>query len=298
MRYFDLHCDTLYRATTESKTMDSSELELSFNISKSMFKKWYQCTAIWIPDELNDMEAMEFFEKSADKLKAESKRLSVPINDINAPCSFIFTVENAKVLSDDINNIYKLKEKGVRMITLTWNDENNLGGGVLAQETGLKPFGRKCIFELEKNDIIVDISHASDKLFYDVAETAQKPFVASHSNSRSICNNLRNLTDEQFSVMVKKGGLVGLNFHKNFLSEDGDKACIDDVIRHAYHFLSLGGENILAIGSDFDGADMPADLNSTYKITILAETFIKRGFNEQIVQKIIFDNAHNFFSKF
>ncbi len=298
MRYFDLHCDTLYRAITESKKIDSEDFELSFNSSKSTFKKWCQCTAIWIPDELNEADAMKLFEKSADMLQTESKRLSVPINDINAAFSFIFTVENAKVLSDDINNIFKLKNKGVQMITLTWNAENNLGGGAQAQKTGLKPFGEKCIYELEKNDIIVDISHASDKMFYDVAEIAQKPFVASHSNSRTVCNNIRNLTDEQFSVIVKNGGLVGLNFHKSFLSDKENSACMDDIIRHAYHFLSLGGENTLAIGSDFDGADIPADLNSTDKTAILAETFIKRGINEQIVQKIMYDNAHNFFSKF
>lgn len=297
MRYFDLHCDTLYRAVNESKYLDCEDYELSFNSARELFDTWKQCTAIWIPDELSTKEAQVLFENASAKLTDDARRLLVPINDFDAEQSLIFTVENAKLISD-ANYIAHLKNRGVRMITLTWNAENNIGGGVLAQGTGLTHFGYECIREFENQDIVIDISHASDRLFYDVAEASKKPFVASHSNSRTVCNNMRNLTDEQFSVIVNRGGLVGLNFHKAFLSENSNKSSLTDVLRHAHHFLSLGGENTLAIGSDFDGADMPDDLNSSDKIAILAETFINSGINEQIVQKIMYDNAHNFFSKF
>lgn len=297
MRYFDLHCDTLYRAVNESKYLDSKDFELSFNSARELFDTWKQCTAIWIPDEFSTKEAQALFEIASAKLTDDARRLLMPINDFDAEQSLIFTVENAKLISD-VNYIAHLKSRGVRMITLTWNAENNIGGGALAQGTGLTPFGHKCIRELENHDIVIDISHASDRLFYDVAEASKKPFVASHSNSRTVCNNMRNITDDQFSVIVNRGGLVGLNFHKNFLSEKPEKSSLMDVLRHAHYFLSLGGENTLAIGSDFDGADIPDDLNSSTKIAILAETFIKSGINEQIVQKIMYDNAHNFFSKF
>ena len=269
MRYFDLHCDTLYRAVNESKYLDSKDFELSFNSARELFDTWKQCTAIWIPDEFSTKEAQALFEIASAKLTDDARRLLVSINDFDAEQSLIFTVENAKLISD-VNYIAHLKSRGVRMITLTWNAENNIGGGALAQGTGLTPFGHKCIRELENQDIVIDISHASDRLFYDVAEASKKPFVASHSNSRTVCNNMRNLTDDQFSVIVNRGGLVGLNFHKNFLSEKPDKSSLMDVLRHAHHFLSLGGENTLAIGSDFDGADIPDDLNSSTKIAILA----------------------------
>lgn len=299
MQFFDLHCDTLYKAATEGKTLDEPHYEVSFSKGNSSFTKWRECTAIWIPDNMNILEMRTLFESACGVLRDESKRLSVPVNDLNSrKNSFILTVENGALIGDDITYIRILKEAGVKMLTLTWNAENSIGGGADAQGVGLKPFGKLCVKTLESEGIIIDVSHASDRLFWDVAEIANKPFVASHSNSRSVCNHRRNLTDEQFEYISKIGGLVGLNFHVVFLNDNPSEASADDILKHAYHFLSLGGENTLAIGSDFDGATMPKSIGSIAKIENLYNLFIKQGFNEQVVQKIMHDNAHNFFSKF
>ena len=125
------------------------------------------------------------------------------------------------------------------MLTLTWNGTCEFGdGAMVTHPKGLTEFGRKAIPKLEQHRIVVDISHASEPLFYDVAEIASKPLVASHSNAKAVCKHPRNLTNEQVQMIKQSGGLIGLNFHPPFLKEDGI-ATVDDLIAHAEHFLSL-----------------------------------------------------------
>ena len=290
MRFFDLHSDTLYKAHNINKHLDSDCFHFSKKQSELLFEDFSQCLAIWIPDDLPNISARELFDACLRKFNSEvssddKKRL-------------ILTLENARIIEKDLNYIYHLKESGIRIITLTWNAENCIGGGADTKGKGLTDFGKKALKVIEDNNIIVDISHASDMLFYDVLSNTSKPIVATHSNARSLCGHRRNLTDEQFIEIVKRKGLVGLNFCEFFLNNEPSDASALDVLRHAYHFLSLGGEDVLAIGTDFDGADVPRDLMGTKHIPYLYETFIKGGFNQQIVQKIMYDNAHNFCMNF
>ena len=162
---------------------------------------------------------------------------------------------------------------------------------------GISSFGRDVVKELENNNIAVDLSHASDRLFYDVINIAKKPVIATHSNSRKITNVKRNLTDEQFRIISQMGGIVGLNFYRGFLNNNEEKASIDDIILHAEHFLNLGGEDVLAIGSDFDGADMPTDISGVESIPSIYQRFLKE-FGEKITKKIFFDNAFLCFTNF
>lgn len=300
MQFFDLHCDTLYKAYTSNLTLNEPTFEISIDRGKA-FSKWCECTAVWIPDGLSAKEGMKLFLGCCEKLEKEASEAQIDlslVNEYSREHSFILTVENASFLDNDISKVSLLKDKGVRMITLTWNDENCLGGGADKQGVGLKPFGKQCLEAFEKNSIVIDVSHASDKLFYDVCEHTVRPFAASHSNSRKVCDHRRNITDEQFGIIKERGGVVGLNFHRDFLSIDSEKAGVCDVLRHTEHFLSLGGENTICIGSDFDGSDVPQSLNGIEKIADLYEEYLKIGYNEQLVQKILFDNAYNFFTKF
>lgn len=297
MRYFDLHCDTLYKAASGNGSLDNPEYEVA--ISKGLrFDSWHQCMAVWIPDDISDHDGLKLFHKALNILKNEAKSYNIQLSDLRIDHSLILTVENGKILCKDIENINMLSDAGVRMLTLTWNSENCIGGGADAPQKGLSDFGRKCIPELENRNIIIDISHSSDKTFYDTVELARKPVVASHSNSRKICNHRRNLTDEQFRIISDTGGIVGLNFHRDFLSARSSEASVKDVLIHTDHFLGLGGEGTLCIGSDFDGSDIPLDLNSIEKIPNLYESFLKIGYTEQLVQKIMYYNAYNFFSRF
>lgn len=110
---------------------------------------------------------------------------------------------------------------------------------------------------MERQNIIVDVSHLNDEGFADLCKIASKPFIATHSNSRAICGHSRNLTDAQFCEIRDRGGIVGLNYYRNFIVDGGETTSISDLLKHVHHFLELGGENTIALGSDFDGSGHP-----------------------------------------
>lgn len=305
MQLFDFHCDTLYRAVNESKTINEEQpFHLSVDRGKN-YDKWLQCMAIWIPDELRNEDATNLFLTSFEKLKNESKINNIElVSDFknigtNNDYGLIFTVENGSVLAGKIENVELLAKCNVKIVTLTWNGHNEIGDGAdVENPIGITEFGEKVINEFEKNKIVVDVSHASDKLFYDVAEIASKPFIATHSNSRKITNHRRNLTEEQFLIIANNGGVVGLNFCNTFLCNNPENVSMNDILKHAEHFLSIGGENTICLGTDFDGTDVPPDINGIEGMSNLYELFLKENYSEELVKKIFWNNAINFCQNF
>lgn len=287
MKLFDLHCDSLYRGYTENQPLGENRFHLDLKRGKRL-DRWSQCFAVWIPDELRGKAAMTLFDGCCEKFRRE---LAPYRSETFSP---VLTVEGGAVLGGKLANLEKLADRGVKMMTLTWNGENELGGGA-DTALGLTPFGREALKEMERLSIVADVSHASDALFYDVAEIAEKPIVASHSNARAVCPHRRNLTDRQFQILRDKGGLVGLNFCVHFLREDSN-AHFEDLLRHADHFWSLGGETTLCLGSDYDGTDVPPELDGIEKMQDLYELFLKHNYKESLVNSLFFDNVSKFFA--
>ena len=289
MEYFDLHCDTLYKATVNNSSFQDETNHISINKAEHL-SKWTQLFAVFIPDEIRGKNATNFFNKAVGVFK--NNRIN------NEKINMLLAVENASMLAGDLSNISLLIENKVRSVTLTWNGENELGSGAMCKrDIGLTSFGKEVVKMLEENNIAVDVSHASDKLFYDVVKIAKKPVIATHSNSRTVTDVKRNLTDEQFKIIRDMGGIVGINFYKGFLNNDEDEARIDDIIRHTEHFLNLSGENTIAIGSDFDGADMPSDICDLTSIFAIYQRFLSE-FDVNITKKIFYDNANMYFTSF
>lgn len=307
MRFFDLHCDTIYEITKKNGDIFKNDLSVSLEKTKN-FKSYIGCFAVWIPDSLRGQSAFDFFEKCQKTLHAQAKKNE----NIVKICKYaddaekikneggngiILAVEGSAALGGDLSKVSYLKKCGVKMMTLTWNGVCEAGDGAKVDNPkGLTKFGKNLVKKLEENDIIIDISHASEKLFYDVAEICEKPIVATHSNCKKVCGNPRNLTDEQIKIIKEKGGLIGLTFCKDFLSNSKD-ASMDDVLRHFEHFLLLFCEDNLAFGSDFDGADTPEEISSIDKIKNLYEYFLKKGYKENLLDKVFFSNAYNFVNK-
>ena len=293
MQFFDFHCDTPYRCYEENGDIFNNDFHISVSKAKYL-EKWMQCMAIWIPDEYKGDNAFKFFKAVYDRFVTLAPDMLIKSREDFEKQSkgFIMTAEGGSVIAGDLDKINKLAQMGIKILTLTWNGANEIGGGA-DTDTGITPFGIKALAELERNNIIVDISHASDKLFYDVYKYHSKPFIATHSNSRKLCNHRRNLTDEQFMIIKDCGGVVGLNFCKNFLKEDGD-ATIEHIFAHAEHFLSLGGENTVAIGSDFDGADLPNGVLGIQSIGDIYNYFLSKNYSEALVKKIFFHNGYDF----
>lgn len=303
MRIFDLHCDTITECYNRRLSLQNNR-ELHISLERGQrFAPWYQCYAIWIPDELRGQAAVRFFEEAArffQQSAAGAKNTTICINkeDFNKmenQHGAVLTVEGGAVLAGNIDNVALLAKYGVRALTLTWNGSCELGDGAMVDDPkGLTKFGRRVITALEQHNIVVDVSHASEPLFYDAAELAEKPFIATHSNAKAVCDHPRNLTDEQFEIIRERGGLVGLNLHRWFLKENGE-ATLDDVFRHAYHFLSLGGENTVALGTDFDGADILTPVKNIEYLEALADHFSKRGLTDTTIDRIFYQNAKDFF---
>ncbi len=306
MEYFDLHCDTITACEKQKRPLQKNNLHIDLQRGAAL-DNYVQCFAVFIEDARPREQAFSFFERVVERLHDECEmhkeqmKLCGKPGDLTAAqqqrkIAAVLTVENGALLAGKLERLDRMASLGVKMMTLTWNGENEIGAGAGTNvKTGLTPFGRAVLPKMESLGIVADISHASDRLFEDTAAMAKKPLVASHSNARKICPHRRNLTDEQFAFIRDGQGLVGLNFYKAFLNKEPDCADSSDILRHAEHFLSLGGEDVLAIGSDFDGAAMPAGISGLESIESLYELFLKHNYNETLVQKIFFKNASDFF---
>ena len=213
----------------------------------------------------------------------------------NKTAAFL-TIENGSALAGDITRVHTLAEQGVRAITLTWNGENELGSGHTTDH-GLSEFGKEAVREMEKEGVLVDVSHLNDHGFADLLEVAAKPFVATHSNARALCSHKRNLTDDMIREMVRRDCLIGLNYFVKFLRDDGEGHSLYDIYRHTMHFFELGGKKNLALGSDFDGSLLPECLNTPAKAASIYEYLISRGVSQEDADGVMYKNAQEFFRK-
>ena len=158
-------------------------------------------------------------------------------------------------------------------------------------------YGIAAVREMEKENILVDVSHLNDPGFADLLEVATKPFVATHSNARALCSHKRNLTDDMIREMVRRDCLIGLNYFVKFLRDDGDVKSLDDLYRHAMHFFELGARKNLALGSDFDGSVLPECLNTPAKAASFYEYLLSRGVSQEDADGVFYKNAQAFFHK-
>lgn len=305
MPVFDLHCDTLTAFMAPLRCRDTLNDPCSaFALAKAEGLSWCQCCAVFVPDGLTPQEALGYYRFHRNSFQRQVNNCSgqalacTTAEEISAAwdqkkTALVLTVENGSLLGAGLEHVEELRRDGVRMVTLTWNGENALGSGH-ETDRGLTPLGKAAVRALEEAGIVVDVSHLNDAGFRDVLEAAQKPFAASHSNARCICPHRRNLEDGQIREMVMRKCIIGLNYYSPFLRSDGKEADFDDVYRHICHFLELGAEDCLALGSDFDGADLPPCLDDCTKVPALGEYLLSRGLGRPLVEKIFWKNALDF----
>ena len=305
MKAFDMHCDTLLGGNRNHWDLVNDQMHISLD-KLGAFEHYVQCFAIFIPDQFRGQDAIDFYDRTFAYYQAQTEKYAdrmewahngKELAQAKIPITGILTIEGGCALAGDISRVKLLKEQGVAMMTLTWNGPNELGCGTSKNE-GLTDFGKAAIKEMEKVGMLVDLSHISDAGFDDACSVATKPLIASHSNSRAVCGHIRNVTDEQFKEYVKRGGLVGLNYSKDFICDDPEKADFDWLYRHIEHFLSLGGEKVVALGSDFDGTHVPECLSSVEKNADFYEYLLKKNLNEDLVRDIFFENANRVFQEY
>jgi len=306
-KIIDLHCDTFLKMAYNNWSLSNVGLHFS-PARRPEDLRICQAAAINVSDDLRGKPAQDAFLKVYDVYKRELQTVLDEVGVLRdfskleqsleeKPVVFFLTVEGGYVLGGELEWVDKLYDLGATMMTLTWNGANEICGGC-DTGGGFTPFGRQVVARMEELGMSVDVSHLSDQGFWQLCEFATKPVCASHSNSRSICNHQRNLTDDMFREIARQGGIVGFNYHAPFIKAGGNSSSIEDLLRHLHHFLELGGEDAVALGSDFDGADIPPYLRGIEKLAGLKGAIISSGIPEKIADKVLYSNAYRYLTSF
>ena len=304
MKLFDLHCDTIGECYKNKLSLRNSKLNVSLDKAKEI-ESYTQVFAVWIPDELRGKSATDYFNNVCDYYYKElelNKDLIVNLKDAKKDekrVKAILAIEGGAALAGDTENIYKVYEKGVRILTLTWNAQNEIASGAFCENGGITSFGKTVIKKMEKLKMVVDVSHLNRESFFDVAENTALPFIASHSNPDIVETNAgrkRNLTDEQIEIIKERNGLIGLNFYKEFLDVD-NKTGVDALKVHLDYLLNKGCENIIALGSDFDGCDLSDGITGLESMDSVYNSLINDGFSKTLIDNMFCYNAERFFRK-
>lgn len=208
----------------------------------------------------------------------------------------ILSLEGAEAIERDLAKLRTLYNLGVRAIGLTWNNANEVADGVREERGGgLTRFGHEVMAEINRLGMITDVSHLSEKGFWEVLELSNKPVIASHSNAKSICNHPRNLSDKQIKAIIDTNGMIGVTFVRSFVSKK-ERPDIDDLLLHIEHIATLGGIYNIGLGSDFDGATTIVGLEDAGKYANLANALYKNYTSSQ-AEAILGTNWLNYFKR-
>lgn len=197
------------------------------------------------------------------------------------------SVEGPEGFCCDPGRLEELREAGITMLNLNWNADNALAGCSKYDGPGLSQKGKEFVRRAQKLGMIIDVSHTSDRAFWDLMDLTEKPVVASHSNSRALCGHSRNLTDDMFRALCDCGGYAGINLCVEFLSEQPEEADLEAVYRHMDHFLSISGGGHVALGGDLDGIDvLPKGYRGLHDYQSLACFLENKGFASDVIENI------------
>lgn len=304
MKFIDLHCDTIDRLLEFEN--DNKLLNNNHSVDLIKLKEGNclaQTFALYV-DSSNHKSPYEHCIKMANKFHEEIRlnnniiKLATNYNEIlnnenEGKLTALLAIEEGGVLEGKIEHLKEFYDLGVRMMTLTWNHENEIGYPHNRPEfskRGLKRFGEEVVEKMNELGMIVDVSHLSDAGFYDVARLSKKPFIATHSNSRAMKNHSRNLNDDMIKILANSGGVTGINFCSAFLG-NYEISSIKDMVRHIKHIRNIGGIDVVALGSDFDGIENKVEISDVSEMGKLAIELEKEGFTTTEIEKIYYKNA-------
>ena len=303
---FDLHCDTvtelLGRDVKGETSLRSNQLHIDLERGRKL-PGYAQCFGFWSTTDLplpKGVKVEDVFwrevsllqdaiDKNSDLIRQARTADDVRRNLEAGIMSAIFTIEGPANIGFDPAKLEKLHNLGFRISSLGWNEKNCLTGSHMTGG-GLTKRGREYIKECQRLGIIVDVSHISDEAFWQIMDMTKKPVIASHSNSRSVWGESRNLTDDMFKAICQSGGVAGFNMCAEFVGENPD---LDTACDHVLHFLELDPEGThIALGGDLDGIrNMPAGFTGVQDYPLFADRLQQRGLDEKILMNIFWNNA-------
>ena len=303
---FDLHCDTALgmvgRTRQPGPGLRSNNLHIDLERASTlagycqcfacfttpMMRQWYQRS----PEEIFQREldaVLSQVERNSDLISQAFSAADVSKNLETGKMSAILTIEGPAGFGFDPALLEDLWKVGFRITTLGWNEDNVLSGSHMTGG-GLTDLGREYVREAQRLGMLIDVSHLSDRGFFDIMDMTEAPVIASHSNSRAVRNVSRNLSDEMFMEIVNTGGVAGLNLYTDFIGENAD---LDMCCDHVFHFMELdpSGRHI-ALGGDLDGCEsVPAGFAGVQDFPKLSARLLERGLDENTVRNIFWNNA-------
>ncbi len=314
MKVVDMHCDTileLYKARERGEEISLLDNDLHIDLKKMEAGDYFlQNFALFVDlkgteDPFLTCVCMadlfyQVMEENRDRISPVTTWAEIERNWKEGRMSALLTLEEGEVCQGDPALLRTLYRLGARMMTFTWNYENSLAwpgreGGLPETEKGLKERGFEILEEMEALGMIVDVAHLSDAGIWDVLRTAKKPFVASHSNARSLASHARNLTDEMIRAIAEKGGVIGINYYCNFLEDipEGGRQIsrISRMVEHMKHIRQVGGAGCIGLGSDFDGIYGEVEIGNSAGLPRLAEAMESAGFTAGEVEAVFHGNV-------
>ncbi|MEY8352257.1 dipeptidase [Lachnospiraceae bacterium 54-53] len=321
MKVVDMHCDTiaeLFYRKEEGK--DYSILKNDCHIDLERMKKGDYCLqnfALFTNLSRRErpfeycMKLVDLFytelEKYRDMIGIVTCYPDIERNRREGKMSAMLTIEEGGVCQGELAFLRDFYRLGVRMMSLTWNYKNELGHPNRIREEngeaffepetdlGLTEKGIDFVLEMERLGMIIDVSHLSDAGIRDVFLHTEKPFVASHSNARTLASNPRNLTDEMIRLLSERGGVAGINYCADFLYDwkKGDSAAsrIGDMVSHIKHMKQVGGIRCIGLGSDFDGIGGNLEMKSPADLPVLEAAMKSAGFTESEIEAVFYGNV-------
>lgn len=299
----DLHCDTIMMLIDEPDKGDLGQNPWKIDIAK-LKKGGYHLQDFALFVELDqEKDPYARYEAMRQLFMAEMEKYKNDIVHVRSyeefkaaraagKISALLSVEEGGVFEGDLQRLKKAYDDGVRLITISWNFPNGLSypNGEKYEGKGLTSKGIEFVQYMEELGMIVDCSHLNDTGTYQLGEILTKPFIASHSNARALTNHRRNLTDDQIRLIANKGGVIGLNFAQSFLGTSRI-SLIEDIVRHSLYIRNVGGSDVVALGTDFDGIRPDTEIEDAGDMMRLYDAFRKAGLSERDTHKIFNDNA-------
>ncbi len=308
MKFIDLHCDTAIKIYEEKQELKVNNCSVDIEKLKKG-KSLAQVFAFFV-DISKHYSPYEYFDCMYNyfmlQLKKNSNDITIVKNvseleqaEKENKIGAFLSIEEGQVIEGNLNNLRKIYNKGIRIITLTWNFENDLAypnDKYAYINNGLKEKGIDAVRICEELGMLPDASHLSDKGFYDLVKYLRKPFIVTHSNARAVREHPRNLTDDMIKLLGNKGGVMGLNFCNEFLGQSS-VSTLDEMMAHIKHIRNVGGIDVLALGSDFDGIENKVEIENSSQFNKLYDRLRKEGFSYNDVEKIFSKNALRLFSE-
>lgn len=309
----DCHCDTLTELYNKNASL--YENEQHFDIKRQIaLGGGLQFCAIYVPTEVFRYQGgLRYTLCLLDKYNQEIKKLhenGIDVlqvrtaedagNVLKHKAATLLAIEEGGAIDGSLEALRCLYELGVRAMTLTWSNRNDIADGINEEATGsgLTLFGKQVVAEMNRLGMLVDVSHISTAGFWSVIETSTKPIIATHSNAKSLCSHPRNLNDEQIKALGQNGGLAGITFAGQFLEEDWRNACIESVYKHIDYMLNLiGNDDHIGFGSDFDGISHPPyNIQGVQDYKPLIE-YLSKYYSDETINKITHQNVINLLQK-